>query len=177
MPIKYFTHRQILPPFHRVGMWSPNKNVNNAHHSNKRGLKENTKRVIMAENLIIKTEVMVSILHLHLGNDFKLHWNKILQFLAFYSSEGRCTHPPSKTDKSQITKIFFSALFLTPDLHSPLQQSHCSHTFTCTLSHWPSHSPVSLSKTGSIAPPEVGMEAWGCWWTSAPLLRFSTCSL
>lgn len=89
----------------------------------------------MAENLIIKTEVMVSILHLHLGNDFKLHWNKILQFLAFYSSEGRCTHPPSKTDKSQITKIFFSALFLTPDLHSPLQQSRCSHTFTCTLSH------------------------------------------
>lgn len=33
------------------------KKVNNAHNSNKGGLKENKKKAIMAENLIIKIEV------------------------------------------------------------------------------------------------------------------------
>lgn len=129
---------------------------------------------------------MVSILYLHLGNDFKLHWNETLQFLAFYSSEGRCTDPPSKTGKSQITKIVLNAFShhswpQTFTAHSNKAAAHTAlpdveNTFTCTSSHWPSHSPVSQSKTGSIALLEVGVEARGCWWTSAPLFWFPTCS-
>lgn len=105
---------------------------------------------------------MVSILHLHLGNDFKVHWNETLQFLAFYSSEGRCTHPPSKTGKSQITKIFLNALrslFLIFTAHSNKAAAHTAlpdveNTFTCTSSRWPS--PILWAKARQLHRPSRG---------------------